>query len=330
MRKIAAVVVTYNRCELLRRNIECLLNQKNAECDIYIIDNASTDSTHEVVLAFHDERVHYFNTGSNLGCSGGFVYGLTRVLNEDYQFIWMMDDDTLPSDTALSQFLDADEKLNGDWGAFSSAAYWLDGSVDNMARQKTGLFHRVSDKAVKSGEFVRLQACTFVSLLVKAEVMRDVGLPIAEYFIWTDDLEYTGRISRKYKLWLVTPSKVTHARQENMRVNFALDSSDRISRYKYIYRNDVHCYRQYGFKGWVYLAVKFAYTALNILLHSKGQKLAKLGVLINGYREGFSFHPEVRRITDGGGGQQNNLLVVAVVRVYRLHDSCGEELGAAA
>ena len=140
---IAAVVVTYNRCELLRRNIECLLNQKDAQCDICVIDNASTDQTREIVSSFTDSRVRYFNTGSNLGGAGGFEWGMRQAVENGYRLVWLRDDDTLPTDTALSQFIKADEKLEGDWGAFSSAAYWLDGSVDKMARQKTGLFRRV-------------------------------------------------------------------------------------------------------------------------------------------------------------------------------------------
>ena len=101
MNDTAAVVVTYNRCEMLRQNIECLLNQKDAVCDIYVIDNASTDPTRETVESFTDERVHYFNTGANLGGAGGFEWGVRQAVRDGYKYVWLMDDDTLPSDTAL-------------------------------------------------------------------------------------------------------------------------------------------------------------------------------------------------------------------------------------
>ena len=46
MKKVAAVVVTYNRKALLLENIESLLSQtKKDVLDIYVIDNASTDGT---------------------------------------------------------------------------------------------------------------------------------------------------------------------------------------------------------------------------------------------------------------------------------------------
>lgn len=48
MEKITAVlVVTYNRVNLLKENIEALLNQTRNDLDIYIVDNASSDGTAE-------------------------------------------------------------------------------------------------------------------------------------------------------------------------------------------------------------------------------------------------------------------------------------------
>ena len=65
MNKTVAIVVTYNRKELLRENIEALLSQENAELDILIIDNASTDGTEEMVrsICARQYNVIYINTG---------------------------------------------------------------------------------------------------------------------------------------------------------------------------------------------------------------------------------------------------------------------------
>ena len=329
MRDIAAVVVTYNRCELLRRNIECLLNQKGAECDIYIIDNASTDGTRGMVEGFADSRIHYFNTGSNLGGAGGFEFGTRQAAEDGYRFIWLMDDDTLPSDTALYEFLKADKALRGEWGALSSVSYWIDGSLGSGV-QKPTLFTHVRAQDIASKALIKIVQAPFVSLLVKSEIIRQLGLPIGEYFIWTDDFEFTGRISRKHNMYVVTASKVVHAMKDNRRPNFALETSrERINRYRYMYRNDVHCYRQYGLKGWAYLAAKFLYTVANILINSKTDKLAKIRVVIRGYREGLSFNPEVRRITHGGGGHCLYRLTVTVIIWPETHYQ-SQELEAAA
>ena len=59
---VAAVVVTYNRLELLRQCVEALRAQTTA-CDILIVDNASTDGTANWLTSQPD--LNYRNTGSN-------------------------------------------------------------------------------------------------------------------------------------------------------------------------------------------------------------------------------------------------------------------------
>ena len=82
MEKITAVlVVTYNRVNLLKENIEALLNQTRNDLDIYIVDNASSDGTAELVEKYmeNNSNIFYYNTGSNLGGAGVFSYGLRII-----------------------------------------------------------------------------------------------------------------------------------------------------------------------------------------------------------------------------------------------------------
>ena len=295
-----AVVVTYNRKELLKQNIECLLKQ-TSPCDIYIIDNASTDGTGEMVKSYTDERIHYFNTGANLGGAGGFEYGVGKAARGSYDYIWMMDDDTLPKSTALEELFKVDKKLSGNWGWLSSVAYWTDGSICRMNIQKKDIFRHIGEREYKS-EYASIKMCSFVSLLVKTDVVKELGLPIGDYFIWTDDYEFTGRISRKYPCYMVPGSKVVHAMKTHIRVDFAHDSADRIDRYHYIYRNDVHCYRQYGVAGWAYIILKDCYTSAKVLLKSPSDKAKKIGVIIKGFKEGLRYNPLISQVQSEMGG----------------------------
>ena len=146
-----------------------------------------------------------------------------------------------------------------------------------------------------------LALCLVLALLVKGAIVREVGLPIGEYFIWTDDYEFTGRISKKYPCYMVPGSKVTHAMKTHTRVDFAHDDPSRIERYHYIYRNDVHCYRQYGIAGWAYIILKDMFTAAKVLLQSPSEKGKKIKVIMKGFREGLMFHPKIdREFTDKG------------------------------
>lgn len=122
MKKIAAVVVTYNRKEILLKNIESLLKQTcSSKLDILIIDNASTDGTVDYIYSYIKlNRLIYKNTGKNLGGAGGFNYGIKEAYSMGYKYIWIMDDDTIPKIDALEKLLDADAYLNHNYGYLAS------------------------------------------------------------------------------------------------------------------------------------------------------------------------------------------------------------------
>ena len=293
----AAIVVTYNRRELLRKCVEKILAQENACCDVLVVNNASSDGTEEMILSeFNMPRVKYFNTGSNLGSAGGFQYGVEKAVRMGYEYLWIMDDDVWPDLTALSELEKADRELHGNWGFLSSIAYWQsDGSLCKANIQKKALFTFVNEKDYEQ-EYIPVLIASFASLYIKAEVVKKVGLPVAEYFIYTDDYEYTSRISKYYKGYVVSSSTVQHAMKENKKADFAVEEKERIYRYDYLYRNDVHCYRQYGIYGWLYIILKDCYTCINILKNSKADKLGKIKVVAKGFKEGLGFHPQIRMV----------------------------------
>ncbi len=294
--KVCAVVVTYNRKDKLKKCIECLLHQEQVACDVLIVNNASTDGTEAMIRDFYTvSQVHYYNTGENLGGAGGFEFGVKEAVAKGYEYIWIMDDDTWPEENALKALFDADVKLNGKWGFLSSVAYWTDGSICKMNIQKKNIFKHIGEKEYKKN-ISPIKMCSFVSLLVRTEIVREVGLPIGDYFIWTDDYEFTGRISKNNPCYMVTESHVVHAMNKHSRVNFATDDSDRIERYQYIYRNDIHCYKQYGLLGVVYIILKDAYTILNILFNSPKDKIQKIKILWCGIMAGISYNPEIKRV----------------------------------
>ena len=80
---VLAVVVTYNRKQLLLECIEALQKLEETKCDILIVNNASTDDTEETVKAMASDTLLYVNTGANLGGAGGFNYGIKYAV-ENY------------------------------------------------------------------------------------------------------------------------------------------------------------------------------------------------------------------------------------------------------
>ena len=293
MNSIAAIVVTYNRKELLLACIAGLLRQTCRCFDVWIIDNASSDGTDRAMQPFVERgEVRYRNTGNNLGGAGGFQYGIRCAALEGYSLFWIMDDDTVPTPGALQALLDAGERC-GEYGFLSSRTLWTDGSLCRMNIQRDTRMGNITDF---SGEMIPCGAATFVSLLLPARVVSEVGLPIKEFFIWADDLEYTRRISRKHPCYVVTDSVVTHYCQTNNGGNISTDDESRIDRYRYAYRNEVFLYRREGLRGWIRLLLRTPLHIARVLTKSRSQKWRRIRVILGSTLRGLFFRPEIEFI----------------------------------
>ena len=288
---VAAVVVTYNRKALLRQCVASLLGQTWADMDIWVIDNASTDGTGAMLASLiGDGRVRYQNTGGNLGGAGGFEYGLRVAAQQGYDYVWIMDDDAIPEPTALEALMRAAGEL-GDFGYLSGKVLWTDGSICRMNVQRDLKLRNISDftpKRIPSG------AATFVSLLVPVRVIREVGLPIGDFFIWADDLEYTRRISLRHPCYVITDSVTVHRCETNNGGNIATDRPERIPRYRFAYRNEVYVYRREGLRGAARLMLRTPLHVLRVLVKAEGRKAERIRVIFGGTLKGLSFRPNVK------------------------------------
>lgn len=299
-KSVAAVVVTYNRKQLLLECLDCLEAQDLArlgdsyELSVIVVDNASTDGTEEALEPYVTSgRISYFNTGENLGGAGGFNYGMRVAVEAGHDYVWVMDDDCMAHPDTLRELLLAGEGLEDDFGYLTSVCLWTDGNPCTMNRQRHPLHTTIEDFSPE------LQPCTlasFVSLFVPADVIAELGLPIKDFFIWTDDWEFTRRVSRKYPCYVVGTSIVTHKCKVNGVGNIALDSGDRIARFRLAYRNDIVLYRGEGVSGYAYVLARDLNHLARIALEAKGRKLERARAVVGGTIEGLRFHPQIEYV----------------------------------
>lgn len=291
-KRVAAIVVTCNRKALLLRCLDALRRQTlRSRLTIVVIDNAGTDGTQEALapLAAAQELV-YVRMKENLGGAGGFQYGLRYAAEHGFDAAWVMDDDALPQPEALEALLEADEALGGTYGFLSSRVLWKDGSICRMNIPRQSLWHRVQDF---SSARVPVIMASFVSLFVPVPVIRRFGLPLKEFFIWTDDWEWTHRVSRAMPCYLVNGSVVVHHSRRNEGASLEWEAQDRLWRYDYLYRNDVVLYRREGLTGLLYEAVRLPWHTVRVLLRARGARLQRLRKIWGGTLRGLWFRPAV-------------------------------------
>ncbi len=298
MNKVAAVVVTYNRIELLKECIKAL-QQQTYPCDILIVDNASTDGTEEYINKIEKDydNLHYKNTGANIGGAGGFNFGMRWAVEAGYEYVWVMDDDCLPYTDALEKLINADGILKGKYGWLASAVLWKDGHECKMNRVKLKKSFYEYLEYMQYG-IVQAEQATFVSLFLKTKTIKQVGLPIKEFFIWGDDIEFTRRITVRKKIpsYITGQSKVIHAMKENTGSNIATDIPERIERYKYAFRNEGYLYRKEGWKGICYYFAKCGWNIIKVIRNENDKKLKRIFIIIKNMIKGLKFNPKIEYI----------------------------------
>lgn len=295
-KKVIAVIVTYNRKELLKECIEAILSQNYNNCNILVVDNASTDGTKEYIGSLlKNDRVIYRNTGSNLGGAGGFNYGIKEAYMIGCDFVWLMDDDTIVFKDSLQELIEASNVLDDEFGFLASTVVWKDKTPCIMNKQDIEKGWYKSSHFLKYG-ILNIKRSTFVSMLVPTKVINNVGLPIKEFFIWGDDMEYTNRISKKYKCYLAGKSQVLHKIKDNNGSNISKENGDRLSRYRYAYRNECYIARQNGIKGICRQFAKVNFNILRVLFTKNKYKTKKIWIIISSTIKGCFFNPKIEKI----------------------------------
>lgn len=194
--RIVAVVVTWNRKELLRRNLRAVLGQTRPVDEILVVDNASTDGTPEM-LAAEFPMVRLLRLAGNAGAAGGMHVGVREGLALGADWLWLMDDDGVPSPGCLAEqmrvakregyalcgplllSIDAPSTL-----AFPPPRPNLPGSVNALRRQLGRDHLDILNLGLWNGT------------LVSATAAATAGLPKYEMFIWGEEREFTYRIAQ--------------------------------------------------------------------------------------------------------------------------------------
>lgn len=294
MSTVTVVIVTYNRIGLLRKCLCAISKQTVVPNHILVIDNCSTDGTQEFMSKEQKEqRVIYTRLKKNIGGAGGFYEGIKKAMELNDDYFWIMDDDTIPTSGALVNLLEAGEKLESNWGFLSSNVRWIDKS---SARMNQLTPRKYWSEYINEG-LVAVETGTFVSLLIKRSAVREVGLPIADFFIWGDDTEFTTRLSTINSGYFVSDSIVIHETTNNIGVDiFDEQPVSRINRYFYSFRNSFYIAKiqKEGFK---YL-LKSILKSIKILTSNTDYKFKKILTLYRGLLAGAFFHPTIKFYQD--------------------------------
>ncbi|MBU9501439.1 glycosyltransferase [Burkholderia multivorans] len=242
--RVAAVVVTHNRPELLIEAIGALREQTHAIDELIVVDNASGAKTVEVLKRM--QCVDVLRLDENVGGAGGFAAGVQRALDLGADWILLLDDDAIAMPSLVEELLAQLEEIAPERvGAICSTVMEF-GRIAPMHRRRfdpATLAEPVIDEAAYTAGPVRIDCGSFVGFLVNAEAVRAVGLPNASFFLAYDDTEYSLRLGRAgWSVWLAPEAVVDHRRPAGAR----LRSGPYGVKHYYNLRNQLAVFRHYG------------------------------------------------------------------------------------
>lgn len=217
---VCAVLVTYNRKELLIECLNGLLAQTRPIDAVVIVNNASTDGTeallyeegylsnlptlNESIPWQSDCKIYcgnksvdviYLQLPVNTGGAGGFYEGVKKAQDAGYDWFWLMDDDVEPETTCLEVMLE----YKNISGCIHPRKQYLDGSYFNwygFFNPSTGRLKPIEEKSIwPDSGYVEVNYGCFEGMLISSKVVSKIGLPNPDYFISYDDRIYGFKAS---------------------------------------------------------------------------------------------------------------------------------------
>lgn len=228
MSKVQILIPAYNAEKTLGKTIESLLAQTFTNFEIMVVDNCSTDRTHEVVESFKDERIFYTKNDRNLGNYGNYDRCIS-LAKYDYTAIFHADD--LYTPTMLEEqvkILDADPKT----GAVFTEAVKINNELEEIGHIKTPFMVRLkSSNGHINFDFESLLKsiihynCFIMcpSAVVRSEIYHnEIKRTRTEYFGNAADIDIWLRISQNWNVAVITKALMKYrisVSQHTYRIN---------------------------------------------------------------------------------------------------------------
>ena len=147
-----------------------------------------------------------------------------------------------------------------------------------------------------------VKSATFVSLLLSRDVVKKIGLPIKEFFIWADDYEYTKRITDNGYIGLIAQDSTVYHKQDepkNSVVDILKDKKENAWKYFYYFRNNLYVRKQKGLIKYLFhLAYALLVQNLQIIRYRKDAKLNYIWADIKGSLCSLFFNPKPEMIKE--------------------------------
>lgn len=221
---IDVVIVTYNdRWKYLQRVLE-YLNKIELIGEIVLVDNNSITDYRMKLELTNAKKITVLKQNSNTGSAKGFSIGIQYLINNGAtNWIYLLDDDNLPEPDTFDVLSNAiQSNRNSVYATVRRDREYMVKAIDGVNVKYLfpeintfmgfGLFSFLSKSIFKSKKIsstdntapVVIPMAPYGGLLFDKSIIKNIGLPNEQFYIYVDDFDFTYRITEAgYKIELL-------------------------------------------------------------------------------------------------------------------------------
>jgi GT2 family glycosyltransferase len=244
---VSVIILNWNGWQDTVRCLESLLASDQAAFRVVLIDNGSTDGSLEHIEKWAATRIATTAYGrsqaivggveieearlaelprsrvlihneSNSGFGAGNNIGLSYALARGFDAMWVLNNDTVADVDCLSSML---RELHGGphVGAVGCVVYQMDGSdaVQLWGGAHVDMTLGIAPHIMGPSAIHRLNMLSGVSVLLRAEALREVGVFDESFFMYWEDSDLSFRLrSAGWKLCVAADARIWHRESSSL------------------------------------------------------------------------------------------------------------------
>jgi GT2 family glycosyltransferase len=295
--KVYIIVLAWNQFALTLDCVRSLLQLDYLEYRIVVVDNGSFDGTVDKLRHEFGERIDVIAIPENVGFTGGNNIGICFALEQNADYIMLLNNDTLVNDPALVSKLVAVIEADSSIGLASPSIYYGDTSDKlwyagaDLSLWRGWRHHHSLPDTPKPLDTGHASGCC---VMASSQMIRKIGLLPQAYFLNVEDVEWSLRAKRNgWRVVYVPSARVLHQVSASQRDPSGAGSNSPVAVF-YMFRNTIWLIRQYGnfIQRWIvwptFIGFSLVYHAVAYIVLGRWPKQK---AMLRGLREGLLSKP---------------------------------------
>lgn len=279
MCKVAAIIVSYNPDSNLFDSINLLLNQVEK---VIIVDNGSKEKYVKYIKSINEDKIEIILNKENLGIATALNIGVRKALENGYEWILTMDQDSKASPGMVKKMFNVYNSINREErkDILSIFPNFVDERIQSIEENSNMNSYEYVDADITSGN------------LLRKEVFEKVGFFDDSLFIDLVDTDFCMRLNEKgIKMIKIRDAVLYHSLGESKTIkgilgSFNTSNHSALRRY-YMTRNRFYIWEKYkGLNSFTLNRDKklFKKEFVKIILGEK-DKVNKIKMVLRGYKD---------------------------------------------